>query len=244
MQRRRALPRATPRTRGDRAWLGLAAQTAAPVPGADRRADRARLLDDRSCGRRSARGRQRGCRAPGEHQAACRRPAAARQEPQIPGRGDPDCPQRQPHRRQNRCAADGHVPPGDRRSRHLVPGQRALPAVEQPGRAQNNFIFASKACEAEGGWLPTAAQLLGGANRVQPGVDDPRFPADGDRATGPQPRTARSARDELDADHHRPPAPPPRARRASAKAQPATRDRARQTRPRCPPTRCRRRSST
>jgi hypothetical protein len=32
---------------------------------------------------------------------------------------------------------------------------------------QNNFIFASKACEAEGGWLPTAAQLLGGANRVR-----------------------------------------------------------------------------
>jgi hypothetical protein len=32
---------------------------------------------------------------------------------------------------------------------------------------QNNFIFASKACEAEGGWLPTAAQLLGAANRVR-----------------------------------------------------------------------------
>jgi hypothetical protein len=32
---------------------------------------------------------------------------------------------------------------------------------------QNNFIFASKACEAEGGWLPNAAQLLGAANRVR-----------------------------------------------------------------------------
>jgi hypothetical protein len=32
---------------------------------------------------------------------------------------------------------------------------------------QNNFIFASKACEAEGGWLPTAAQLLGAAARVR-----------------------------------------------------------------------------
>ncbi len=32
---------------------------------------------------------------------------------------------------------------------------------------QNNFIFASKACESEGGWLPTAAQLLGAANRVK-----------------------------------------------------------------------------
>jgi hypothetical protein len=32
---------------------------------------------------------------------------------------------------------------------------------------QNNYIFAAKACEAEGGWLPTAAQLLGAAARVR-----------------------------------------------------------------------------
>jgi hypothetical protein len=32
---------------------------------------------------------------------------------------------------------------------------------------QNNFIFASKACEAEGGWLPSAAELLGAASRVR-----------------------------------------------------------------------------
>jgi hypothetical protein len=32
---------------------------------------------------------------------------------------------------------------------------------------QNNYVFASKACVAEGGWLPTAAQLLGAANRVK-----------------------------------------------------------------------------
>ena len=32
---------------------------------------------------------------------------------------------------------------------------------------QNNYIFASKTCVAEGGWLPTAAQLLGAANRVR-----------------------------------------------------------------------------
>jgi hypothetical protein len=32
---------------------------------------------------------------------------------------------------------------------------------------KNNFIWASKACEAEGGWLPSAAQLLGAAERVQ-----------------------------------------------------------------------------
>lgn len=32
---------------------------------------------------------------------------------------------------------------------------------------QNNYVFASKACVAEGGWLPTAAQLLGAASRVK-----------------------------------------------------------------------------
>ncbi len=32
---------------------------------------------------------------------------------------------------------------------------------------KNNYIFASKACEAEGGWLPSASQLLGAAARVK-----------------------------------------------------------------------------
>jgi hypothetical protein len=32
---------------------------------------------------------------------------------------------------------------------------------------KNNFIWASKACEAEGGWLPSAAQLVGAAARVK-----------------------------------------------------------------------------
>jgi hypothetical protein len=32
---------------------------------------------------------------------------------------------------------------------------------------KNNFIWASKACEAEGGWLPTASELLGAAARVK-----------------------------------------------------------------------------
>jgi hypothetical protein len=35
----------------------------------------------------------------------------------------------------------------------------------QAGR--NNFIFASKACEREGGWLPSASELLGAADRVK-----------------------------------------------------------------------------
>lgn len=32
---------------------------------------------------------------------------------------------------------------------------------------KNNYVWASQACEAEGGWLPTAAQLIGAANRVK-----------------------------------------------------------------------------
>jgi hypothetical protein len=32
---------------------------------------------------------------------------------------------------------------------------------------KNDYIFATKACVAEGGWLPTAAQLLGAADRVK-----------------------------------------------------------------------------
>jgi hypothetical protein len=36
---------------------------------------------------------------------------------------------------------------------------------EQLGK--NNFIFASKTCQQEGGWLPSASQLLGAAERVK-----------------------------------------------------------------------------
>jgi hypothetical protein len=32
---------------------------------------------------------------------------------------------------------------------------------------KNNYLWASKACEAEGGWLPSASQLLGAAARVK-----------------------------------------------------------------------------
>jgi hypothetical protein len=32
---------------------------------------------------------------------------------------------------------------------------------------KNNYFWASKACEAEGGWLPSAAQLVGAADRVK-----------------------------------------------------------------------------
>jgi hypothetical protein len=32
---------------------------------------------------------------------------------------------------------------------------------------KDNYVWASKACEAEGGWLPSAAQLIGAADRVK-----------------------------------------------------------------------------
>lgn len=32
---------------------------------------------------------------------------------------------------------------------------------------ENNFIWASKACQAQGGWLPSASELLGAAERVK-----------------------------------------------------------------------------
>jgi hypothetical protein len=39
--------------------------------------------------------------------------------------------------------------------------------VTNADAGKNNYVFASKACVAEGGWLPTAAQLLGAASRVK-----------------------------------------------------------------------------
>lgn len=39
--------------------------------------------------------------------------------------------------------------------------------VSNADAGKNNYLFASRACVAEGGWLPTAAQLLGAADRVK-----------------------------------------------------------------------------
>jgi hypothetical protein len=39
--------------------------------------------------------------------------------------------------------------------------------VSNADAGKNNYLFASRACVAEGGWLPTAAQLLGAAARVK-----------------------------------------------------------------------------
>ena len=153
-RRRRASPRATQGRDGEPEWFGLARAPAA-LAGADRLAGRARLLDDRARRRRPPRGRQRRRRAPGQHQAACRRHAAARQEPQVPGLGDTD--------RQQRESASAAKPP--RSSTGTCPpatvdlGTWCLDSAPYPLTntqiGQNNYIFAAKACEAEGGWLPT-----------------------------------------------------------------------------------------
>jgi hypothetical protein len=39
--------------------------------------------------------------------------------------------------------------------------------VPHADAGENNFFWASKACEAEGGWLPSASELIGAAERVQ-----------------------------------------------------------------------------
>ncbi len=39
--------------------------------------------------------------------------------------------------------------------------------VKKEDIGKNNFLFASKTCEKEGGWLPSAAELLGAAERVK-----------------------------------------------------------------------------
>ncbi len=39
--------------------------------------------------------------------------------------------------------------------------------VSNAQAGKNNYLFATKACVGEGGWLPTAAQLLGAAGRVK-----------------------------------------------------------------------------
>ena len=68
---------------------------------------------------------------------------------------------------------------------------------------KNNYVWAAKACEAEGGWLPTAAQLIGAANRVklESTIHDSQLHRHGEPR--PEPRAQRRTRDELDARHHR-----------------------------------------
>ena len=58
---------------------------------------------------------------------------------------------------------------------------------------KNNYVWASKACEAEGGWLPTAAQLIGAADRVKLESTIHDSPAHRHGAARPHARPAGSA---------------------------------------------------
>ena len=51
---------------------------------------------------------------------------------------------------------------------------------------KNNYVWATKACEAEGGWLPSAARADRRGRPRQARVDDPRLAADGDRRPRPE----------------------------------------------------------
>ncbi len=68
---------------------------------------------------------------------------------------------------------------------------------------KNNFIWASKACEEAGGWLPSASELLGAAAVDQARVHDPRLAADRHDQPGSHTGPERRTRDELDARHDR-----------------------------------------
>ncbi len=64
---------------------------------------------------------------------------------------------------------------------------------------ENNYFWASQACVKEGGYLPTAAQLIGAANRVRLELNDPRLAADRHDPARPERRSERPARDERNA---------------------------------------------
>ncbi len=126
------------------------------LAGDARRADRARVLDDRARRRRPPRGRERRRRPSGQRQAARRRAAAARARTGS-----------SPPRRSRRCATPRASParppsssPAPARRQTVDLGTWCLDTAPYPltnaEAGKNNYIWASKACEAEGGWLPDA----------------------------------------------------------------------------------------
>ena len=107
-------------------------------------------------------------RAPDQHQAPRRRAAAARQEREIPGRRDPDGQERRARRGRQDRRTDSPAPARPRPSTSAPGAWTSAPyPLTKADAGKNNFIWASKACEAEGGWLPSAAELLGAAERVK-----------------------------------------------------------------------------
>ena len=108
---------------------------------------------------------------------------------------------------------------------------------------KNNFIFASKTCQKEGGWLPSASELLGAAERVklESTIHDSQLTATIDLDP------TRGLKDEREMSSTLVTTEAGSAAagsRASAKAPPATPARVRRTPCRYPRTRCPNRCST
>ncbi len=109
-------------------------------------------------------------------------------------------------------------------------------ALKKEDLGKNNFIFASKTCANAGGWLPSAAQLLGAAERVklESTIHDSQLTATIDLDP------TRGLKDEREMSSSlitTKAARPPPGSRASAKAPPGILARARPTRSSCLPTR-------
>ena len=143
------------------------APTAAPaIAGDGDRVDSARVLDHGFGRRRPSCGHQRHRRASGQRQAARRRDPVAGQQPKVPGRGDSYGQERLEGRGETAQQLAGTCPPAT-----VEIGTWCLDTAPYPltnaQAGKNNYLFASKACEAEGGWLPSASELLGAADRVK-----------------------------------------------------------------------------
>ena len=168
------------------------------------------------------------------------------QQREIPLRGDPhrglaETPSASTAKRPSRSS-----PPARPTRSTSAPGAWNRRPSRSPTRTlgKNNFIWASKKCEEEGGWLPSAARAARRRRAREARVDDPRLAADRHDQPRPEPRPQRRTRDELRRWSQPKRAPRRPASRGSAKAPRATPVRASPTRSRCPPTRCRNRCST
>ena len=76
-----------------------------------------------------------------------------------------------------------------------------VPATEI---GQNNYIYAAQKCVKEGGWLPTAAQLIGAAPKaaLKSTVDDDPGSSGASEFPEAEERDQRRTRDDLGSLHH------------------------------------------
>src|SRR5207302_1142738 len=74
--------------------------------------------------------------SPRKRETLSRRRTSARQEQEVPGGGDSHGQKLLQGRGQNRRGSRGHVSAGNRRSRQLVPGERAVSADKRASREE------------------------------------------------------------------------------------------------------------